>query len=241
MNKILLAAALLLIGGVIPMHADQTNTETKDRVQTATAALHTLTSGFDRGIPNEVYKGAKCIAVVPRMLKGGFIVTGKHGRGVASCRLPDGSWSTPAFFTISGGSWGIQAGIESVDLVMMVMNDEGARHLLHDKFQIGGSASGAVGPWGRYAAAGVDWKLGAQILTYSRSRGLFGGVDLSGAWVRPDRDSTTAFYGKDVTVNALLTGQVPAPPEAKQFTAEVAHANTQARDSQTTNNEAEAR
>src|SRR5690348_6940932 len=119
MSKILLAGTLLLIG-VFPMYADQTKTETKDRVQTATATLRSLTSGFDRGIPNEVYKGAKCIAVVPRMLKGGFIVTGRHGRGVASCRLPDGSWSTPAFFTISGGSWGIQAGVESVDLVMMV-------------------------------------------------------------------------------------------------------------------------
>ena len=240
MSKILLAGTLLLIG-VFPMYADQTNTETKDRVQTATATLRSLTSGFDKGIPNEVYKGAKCIAVVPRMLKGGFIVAGRHGRGVASCRLPDGSWSTPAFFTISGGSWGIQAGVESVDLVMMVMNDEGARHLLHDKFEIGGSASGAVGPWGRYAAAGADWKLGAQILTYSRSRGLFGGIDLTGAWVRADRDSTMAFYGKDVTVNALLTGQVPAPAEAQQFTAEVARANTQVRLSPPASNQATVR
>lgn len=104
MNKILLAATLLFASGVLPMHADQTKTEAQERVQTATATLHSLTSGFDKGIPDEVYKGAKCIAVVPRMIKGGFIVTGRHGRGVASCRLPDGSWSAPAFFTISGGS-----------------------------------------------------------------------------------------------------------------------------------------
>lgn len=242
MKKILGAATLLLACGILPMHAQQTKTETQERVQTATATLRSLTSGFDKGIPDEVYKGAKCIAVVPRMIKGGFIVTAKHGRGVASCRLPDGSWSAPAFFTITGGSWGLQIGVEDVDLVMMIMNDEGARHLIQDKIEIGGSASGAAGPFGRYAAAGIDWKLGAQVLTYSRARGVFAGVDLSGSWVRRDKDSTVAFYGQDTTVTALLTGEVAPPPAAKAFTAEVAHVNVHANRTQdTTTREADVR
>lgn len=126
MNKFLIAVALLTLCAVIPMRADETKTEVQERLETATTTLRDLAATPDKGIPDEVYKGAKCIAVVPRMIKGGFIVGGKHGRGVTTCRLPDGSWSAPAFFTISGGSWGLQAGVEDIDLVMMIMNDEGA-------------------------------------------------------------------------------------------------------------------
>ena len=125
--------------------SDQTKTDVVERLKSSTTTLHQILVVPDKRIPDEVLKGAKCIAVVPGLLKAGFIIAGKHGRGVATCRLPNGGWSAPAFFTISGGSWGAQIGVESVDLVMMIMNGEGMRHLLQDKFQIGGEAAAAQG------------------------------------------------------------------------------------------------
>ena len=201
--------------------SDQTKTDVEERLQSSTKSLHQILAAPDKGIPDEVFKGAKCIAVVPGLLKGGFIIAGKHGRGVATCRLPNGGWSAPSFFTISGGSWGAQIGVESVDLVMMIMNDQGMRHLLGDKFQMGGEAAAAAGPVGRHAEAGTDWKVESQMLTYSRSKGLFVGIDLAGSWVERDKDSTIAFYGKDLTTKQILTGKVVAPAEARPFLAEV--------------------
>jgi lipid-binding SYLF domain-containing protein len=156
------------------------------------------------------------------MLKGAFIFGGEHGRGVATCKLPNGMWSAPALFSISGGSWGLQAGAQDIDLVMMIMTDQGVQHLLENKFQIGAEASGAAGPVGRHASAGVDWKLDTQILTYSRTKGLFAGINLNGSWIEHDVDSTKALYGKDYTTSELLTGKVPVPMEAKGFIDEVA-------------------
>lgn len=229
MKSLTIAAALLVVGSVIPAHAaDESKTEVQERLQSASTTLHDLSATPDKGIPEEVYNGAKCIAVVPKMLKGGFILGGKHGRGVATCRLANGTWSAPALFTVSGGSWGLQAGVEDVDLVMMFMTPEGAQHLMQNKFQIGGSISGAAGPVGRHASAGVDWKLDTQILTYSRAKGLFAGIDLEGSWVEHDSDSTNALYGKDVSTTATLTGEVPVPMEARGFIAEVARLRTEA-------------
>jgi lipid-binding SYLF domain-containing protein len=162
--------------------------------------------------------------VVPGLIKGGFIIAGKHGRGVATCRLPNGRWSAPAFFAISGGSWGAQIGVESVDLVMLIMNNEGMRHLLQDKFQIGGEAAAAAGPVGRHAEAGTDWKIESQMLTYSRSKGLFVGIDLGGSVVERDKDSTRALYDKDLTNAQVLDGKITAPVEARPFLAEVRRA-----------------
>jgi lipid-binding SYLF domain-containing protein len=162
------------------------------------------------------------------MIKGGFILGGRHGRGVATCRLPNGRWSAPAFFTITGGSWGAQIGVEDVQLVMMIMNDEGMRHLLNDKFQIGGEASASAGPVGRDASANASWKLSTQILTYSRSKGLFAGVDLGGAQIERDGDSTKAFYGKDVSNRAVLDGHVAAPAAARVFLAAVSRTKGEA-------------
>lgn len=229
MRSLMIAAAVLVVGAVIPTHAaDESKTEVQERLNSATATLHDLAATPDKGIPEEVYNGTKCIAVVPRMIKGGFIVGGKHGRGVASCKLANGTWSAPAFLTISGGSWGLQAGVEDVDLVMMFMTPEGAQHLMQNKFQIGGSISGAAGPVGRHASAGVDWKLDTQILTYSRAKGLFAGVDLEGSWIEHDSDSTLALYDKDVSTSAALTGEVPVPTAARGFVAEVARLKTEA-------------
>ncbi len=222
----LLAMFFCMIG---VSRADQDKTDATERLNSAATTLRDVAQAPDKGIPDEVFKGAKCIAVVPRMIKGGFIVGAKHGRGVSTCRLPNGRWSAPAFFAITGGSWGAQIGVEDVELVMMIMNDEGMRHLLENKFQVGGSASASAGPVGRHASAGVDWKLETQMLTYSRAKGLFAGVDLSGSWVERDNDTMDALYGKDVTTRAALTGKVPAPAEARPFLAEVARVKTEAR------------
>jgi len=210
----------------VSARADQTRTDVVERLQSGTTVLHQMMNTPDKGIPDEVLKGAKCIAVVPGLLKGGFIIAGQHGRGVATCRLPKGTWSAPAFFSISGGSWGAQIGVESVDLIMMVMTDEGMRHLMSDKFQIGGTVSAALGPIGRHAAAGTDWKVDTQILTYSRAKGLFAGIDLGGSVVERDKDSTVALYRKDVTTSAVLDGEVPTPAAARPFLAEVRQAKS---------------
>jgi lipid-binding SYLF domain-containing protein len=194
--------------------------ESINRLNDAGKDLEQLASAPDDGIPQEVLKEAKCVAIVPDMVKGGFVIGAQHGRGVATCRTGKG-WSAPAFFTITGGSWGAQIGAQSVDLVMMVMNDEGMRQLLSSEWEIGGEGSVAAGPIGREASANTDWKLRSQILTYSRTRGLFAGLTLKGAKVRPDVDSTTAFYGRNYDFNTLLSGKVQPPADARQFLASV--------------------
>jgi lipid-binding SYLF domain-containing protein len=222
MKTTITAIAFLALCMAVPMRADQSKSEVNMRLDSAASTLRELAGAPDRGIPDEVYNSAKCIAVVPRMLKGAFIFGGEHGRGVATCKLPNGMWSAPALFSISGGSWGLQAGAQDIDLVMMIMTDQGVQHLLENKFQIGAEASGAAGPVGRHASAGVDWKLDTQILTYSRTKGLFAGINLNGSWIEHDVDSTKALYGKDYTTSELLTGKVPVPMEAKGFIDEVA-------------------
>lgn len=229
--KTLVSVALLLFGATSTMWADQTQTDVTDRLSSAAGALQQIMGAPDKGIPDEVLKGAKCIAVVPSMIKGAFIFGGKHGRGVSTCRLPDGSWSAPAFFSISGGSWGAQIGVEDIQLVVMIMNDDGMRNLLQDKFQIGGAISGAAGPVGRHASAGTDWKASTEILTYSRTHGLFAGIDLNGSWIERDKDSTAACYGRDYTTTEVLTGKVNAPSNARPFLAEVKKVEATAKES----------
>jgi lipid-binding SYLF domain-containing protein len=198
-----------------------------DRLQLATGVLKQIMDAPDKGIPEEVLDSAKCVVVVPHLVKGGFIVGGKHGRGVASCRTATG-WSAPAFISVGGGSWGLQIGVEGVDLVMLVMNDQGLQHLLSSKFQISGEGSAAAGPVGRHASAGTDWKLNTELLTYSRSKGAFAGLTLEGAVIEKDVDSTTAVYGSDESLKAILGGKVSTPAEAKDFVHEVSRARHQA-------------
>lgn len=215
MRKLLV---LLLLAGLSSFAwAAQTKTDVEERLQDAAKTLRSIESTPEHGIPNEIFKGAKCVAVVPSMLKGGFILGGRHGRGVATCRLPDGKWSAPEFFTVSGGSWGAQIGVEDIQLVMMIMNEEGMRHLISDKFKVGGTVSAAAGPIGREASASTGWKLNSQILTYSRAKGLFAGADLGGTEVEKDGDSTKAYYGKDLSTRAILDGHVPVPHSAEVF------------------------
>ena len=189
-----------------------------ERLQKAGDVLKEILNTPDKGIPEEVLDSAKCIVVVPHLIKGGFIVGGKHGRGVTSCRTANG-WSAPAFVSVGGGSWGLQIGAEGVDLVMLVMNEKGLQHLLSSKFQISGEGSAAAGPVGRHASAGTDWKLNTELLTYSRSKGAFAGLTLEGAVIEQDTDSTVAIYGKDVPFRESLMGEVKPPAAAAPFMA----------------------
>ena len=220
MKKLLSFALMLFIVslGSFALAADDQPKESKasDRVQTAADVLNEIESAPDSGIPQEILGSAECVAVVPSMLKGGFIVGAKYGRGLASCRTPKG-WSSPAFFTVTGGSVGFQIGGQAVDLVMLIMNDDGMKHLLSSEFALGADASVAAGPVGRHAEGNTDWKMRAQVLTYSRARGLFAGVSLNGAVIKQDKDSTRDFYGHMVTFPATLKGEVEAPAAANPF------------------------
>ena len=202
----------------LALAADEPAQESKasDRVQAAADVLNEIQGAPDSGIPQEILGSAECVAVVPSMLKGGFIVGAKYGRGLASCRTAKG-WSAPAFFVVTGGSVGFQIGGQAVDLVMLVMNKDGMKHLLSSQFALGADASVAAGPVGRHAEGNTDWKMRAQVLTYSRARGVFAGVSLNGAVVKQDKNSTREFYGHMVTSKASLTGEVDAPAAANTF------------------------
>jgi len=203
--------------------AGEQKKDVTERLQMATDVLSQMTSAPDKGIPEEVLDSAKCIAVVPHLVKGGFIFGGKHGRGVATCRTANG-WSAPAFISVGGGSAGLQIGVEGVDLIMLIMNDKGMEQLLSSKFQISGEGSAAAGPVGRHASAGTDWKMDTQMLTYSRSKGVFAGLTLEGAVVRQDSDSTRSVYGRDASFQSVLQGKVATPEIAKAFMKAVAEA-----------------
>lgn len=187
------------------------------RTQSAAEVFEQIMGAPDKAIPNEILDDAKCIAITPSMFRAAMGFGGRYGRGVASCRTATG-WSAPAPYLMTGGSWGLQFGAQAVDLVMLVMNEKGMHHLLSSKFKIGADASAAAGPVGRHAAAGTDWKMRAQVLTYSRARGVFAGVSLNGVAVRPDNDSTRLLYGKPVPFDEILNGDVSVPQDATVLT-----------------------
>ena len=225
MNKIVFMLAMLSLGTLC--WADSAREDATQRLGSATTVLHEIMGMPDKGIPEEVLEHAKCVAVVPHMVKGGFVFGGKGGKGVATCRTANG-WSAPAFITISGGNWGLQIGVEAVDLVMIIQNEKGMQKLLSSNFHVGADASAAAGPVGRHAEAGTDWKMDTEILTYSRAKGVFAGLTLEGASIRQDNDSRRAIYGPKVTTKALLLGKVAAPAAAQPFLAEVRGAKGQA-------------
>src|SRR5579863_7998514 len=194
--------------------------DTAARLQAAGLVMNEIMSAPDKGIPEEVLHGAKCIAVIPGMAKGAFLVGGEHGRGVVTCRTAHG-WSAPAFISIGGGNFGFQAGAQSVDLIMLFMNDKGVQALLTSKFELSGEASATAGPVGRHASAGTDWKMDTEALSYSRTKGLFVGVAVDGAKIQQDKDSTVAIYGNDVNFRKTLSGGVHAPESTDSFLAAV--------------------
>ena len=198
----------------------QTDEHVTSRLNDAAEDLGKLTNAPDSGIPNTILADAKCIAIVPSLVKGGFIFGAEHGRGVATCRTEKG-WSAPAFFVVTGGSWGAQVGVEGVDLVMLFMTHEGAEKLLSAKWKIGADAGFAAGPFGRDVSANMDWKANTAILTYSRGKGIFVGADLNGANVHADESAIKAFYGQALSFRDILTGKVAPPPAAHEFLSQI--------------------
>lgn len=225
MKKIMLALAFVSLANLGWAKDDKQSDV--ERLDKAGEVVQQVMAAPDKGVPLEVMEHAKCVAVVPHMVKGGFVFGAQGGKGVATCRTEHG-WSAPAFFTIAGGSWGLQIGVEGVDLVMIFQNDKGMEKMLSSKFQVGADASAAAGPVGRHASADTDWKMNAEILTYSRAKGVFAGLTLNGADVHPDEDSMRAMYGGDVTFRSVLTGAVPPPESAHAFLSAVRGARSEA-------------
>ena len=215
MKKLLLLSVVVgLVASCLAASNDEDN-QAADRVKAASTVLEEIQAARDTGIPDEVMGSAECVAVVPSMLKAGFMFGAQYGRGVASCRTSKG-WSDPAFFKIEGGSFGFQIGGQAVDLIMLVMNNRGMENLLSSKFKLGADATVAAGPVGRHAAADTDWKMRAQVLSYSRARGAFAGLELNGAIVKIDRESTREFYGHMQPFSTSLT-TVSSPAAALPF------------------------
>ena len=231
-----LSTAVLLLASV-SWAAAQTSDETgrKDesdiqkRINNAATVLNEIMGVKDKAIPDKVMSDAKCVAVVPSMVKIAIGFGGNHGKGVATCRTENG-WSAPAPFSITGGSWGLQIGGQAIDLVMLVMNQKGMDDLLSSKFKIGAGASAAAGPVGREASGNTDWKMKAEMLTYSRARGVFAGVDLNGAKISQDQDETRILYGKMVPFATILNGKVSPPEGSEPFLAAVRKYAAQARE-----------
>lgn len=207
----------------------QNQTDVEKRIRSAAQVLDEVMGVKDKAIPDKIMADAKCVAVVPSMVKIAIGFGGSHGKGVATCRTATG-WSAPAPFTVTGGSWGLQIGGQAVDLVMLVMNQKGMDSLLSSKFKIGADASAAAGPVGRDAAADTDWKMKAEVLTYSRARGVFAGIDLSGAKIAQDRDETHILYGKMIPFATILNGKVPPPNGSEPFLAAVRKYASQVRE-----------
>jgi len=190
------------------------------RLQDAGTVISQIMSAPDKGIPGEILAGASCVVVIPSFKKGAFIVGAQYGQGAATCRTPRG-WSAPVLVQLEGGSFGFQAGGQATDLVLIAMNDQGLQAMLKNKFKIGADAAASAGPVGRNAQAGTDWKLNAEFLTYSRSKGLFAGVDLTGDEVHQNSSDTREYYGKDIPYKTILSGAVPTPAGARHFEATV--------------------
>jgi lipid-binding SYLF domain-containing protein len=218
-RSLVIMSALVFAFGSICWAADEDKpSDIAKRLDTSANVLTEIMGAPDSGIPDNILEDAKCIAVVPSLVKFAIGVGGSHGKGVATCRSASGKWSAPAPISVTGGSWGLQLGGQATDLVMLVMNDQGMQHLLSSKFKIGADASAAAGPVGRHAAADTDWKMKSEVLSYSRSRGAFAGIDLSGAAIKQDEDSTRILYGgKMIPFSDILNGKVTAPKDSREF------------------------
>lgn len=188
------------------------------RLDAATADLKEIMNAGDKDVPEDLLSRATCVIVIPNLKKGGFIVGAEYGKGFFSCRKPSGvGWSAPGAVRIAGGKFGLLIGAAETDLIMLVMNRKGMDHLLSDHFELGGEASAAAGPVGRNASALTDAEMHAEILTYSRQRGIFGGLDLTGATVTEDKDSNRDLYGRAISNKELVDTNMRVPPEARPF------------------------
>mgnify|MGYP001545100290 FL=1 len=215
---------------VAPRSAQAASNKEKvaERLNDSATVIRQIMATPDKAIPNSILAGASCVVVVPGYKKAAFVVGGQYGQGVATCRTRRG-WSAPVCVQMAGGSFGFQIGGQSTDLVMIAMNDQGLQDMLKNKFKLGADAAASAGPVGRNAAAGTDWKLNAQFLTYSRSKGLFAGINLDGTVVSQNQDDTRALYGADLPFATILKGSQPTPAEARNFVSTVARYFVRAR------------
>ena len=221
MLKHIVLSAGLAVGLVAPAFASSDRSDDIERIQHATEVFHEIMATPDKAIPQELLESAKCIAIIPGEKKAAFVVGGNYGKGVATCRTAQG-WSAPLFLAVGGGSVGFQIGGSSTDVVMVFRNEKGMQSLLSDKFKIGADATAAAGPVGRHAAADTDAKLNAEILTWSRSKGLFAGISLDGAVVQADESGDRAMYGENVNRREIVDGSVKAPEAARPLLREIA-------------------
>jgi len=218
LKRLLIVVTLTLLVTVSAIASDRE--DDVKRTQKAAQVFQEIMNTPDQGIPQDLLASAKCIAIIPGEIKFAFIFGGNYGRGLATCRNENG-WSAPMFVAIDGGSVGYQIGGSSTDLIMLFMNDHALQSLLGDKFKLGADASVAAGPVGRSAAAGTDLRLSAEILSYSRTKGVFAGVSLDGAVVQADKSGDRAMYGHDVNRHEILSGKVAVPPSAKPLLHEI--------------------
>jgi SH3 domain-containing YSC84-like protein 1 len=213
---LIFSIALLLGASALPLYGKETSPD--ERLRNATASFRELMGAPDKGVPRDLFEKARCVVVIPGLKKGAFIVGGEYGRGFASCRKGEGGWTAPAAMRVEGGSWGLQIGGSSTDVLLLVMNEGGMKHLLGDKFKIGADATAAIGPVGRQASADTDIALHAEILSWSRSRGLFAGISLDGSTLRPDNSENENIYGKNITNREILMGNQKIPAAGRPLT-----------------------
>jgi SH3 domain-containing YSC84-like protein 1 len=223
--KLRTIASLVSLGiafAVAPAARAQDPAMTPDkRLDNATASITEVMNAPDKGIPRDLYNKARCVVIIPDVLKAAFIFGGKYGRGYVSCRNSSGRFGSPASIRIEGGSYGLQIGGSSTDVYMLIMNKSGMRKLLSDKFTIGGEAQATAGPVGRNTSANTDILLHSEIISWSRSRGLFAGVSLEGSTLRPDNSENEKLYGEKISNRRILSGEAPTPPAAKPLVAEL--------------------
>jgi SH3 domain-containing YSC84-like protein 1 len=204
-----------------PAFAASSKEDLQARIDSAKSVMEQIMSAEDHSIPMNILQQATCVAVVPGLLKGAFVFGGQYGQGVVTCRTGHG-WSGPVFIRMAGGSFGFQIGGQSTDLVLVAVNDRGLQDLLKNKFKIGGDASAAAGPVGRSGQAATDWKMNAELLSYSRNKGLFAGIDLDGTSVSQNREDTELYYGAPQHFETVLKGNVAVPPGSVDFVRTVA-------------------
>src|ERR1700710_792216 len=221
MNRITKAfCAMGLIASTLPaMAADKAKLD--ERLSDAQSVLNEIMATPDRSVPTQILSGASCVVVIPSFKKGAFVVGAQYGQGVATCRTGHG-WSAPVFVQLTGGSFGFQIGGQATDLVLIAMNEQGLQDMLKNKFKIGADAAASAGPVGRNAQAGTDWKMNAEFLTYSRSKGLFAGIDLDGTVLSQNEDDTRSMYGANVPYVEVLKGNQVTPAPAHKFVGTVA-------------------
>src|SRR5271156_6227847 len=217
-----MACVVALAVSSLSAYGAQDRAKIQERLESARTVIDEVMATPDRGIPQSILAGAACVVVIPAFKKGAFVVGAQYGQGAATCRTPRG-WSAPVFVQLAGGSVGWQIGGQSTDLVLVAMNQHGLQDMLKNKFKIGADAAAAAGPVGRNAQAGTDWKLNAEFLTYSRSKGLFAGIDLDGTVLSQNQDDTRTEYGADLPFDSVLKGNKPVPDNAKPFVRTVAH------------------